>query len=146
MDFEVFTRLVEKRKREKPALFELEHDKILSIEEIALQEKSNHISIPEKYRLFLLRYGGGYFGFVNAYSLDSESCFFIPDHMDDVPEGYIPISDNGCGDLFLLKMEYGGLQEQVYFLDHETKDIQATRYADVFAYLLEAGLSVALQA
>lgn len=142
MEFETFHRLVEKRKTEKPALFVLEHDRLLSAEEMARQENIHHIRIPEAYRRFLLQYGGGYFGFVNAYSLDCGSCFFIPNHLDEAPPGWLPISDNGCGDVFLLNMREGGDREPVYLWEHEAKEIQATQYSDVYEYLLKAGLSV----
>lgn len=55
---------------EKPILFGLPHDNIPSVEEISEFEKRYHIQLPEKYKQFLLEYGGGYFGYANIYSLE----------------------------------------------------------------------------
>lgn len=75
MDFDIFNTIVDECKTKKPKLFGLGHDKILNAEEIEL---------PNQYKEFLMKYGGGYFGYTNIYSLDEDSDFYILKH-NNVP-------------------------------------------------------------
>ena len=59
MNFLDFNTIVDKCKREKSILFGLENDKIVNIYEIDKFEDENKIKLPEKYKHFLQRYGGG---------------------------------------------------------------------------------------
>lgn len=98
MEYKVFCKLVDDCKKREPVIFGLEHDEILSTDEIEKFEEKIHIELPEKYKQFLSEYGGGYFWYANVYSLDEGSDFYLL-HNNDVPvDKYLRIADNGCGD------------------------------------------------
>ena len=80
MDFETFRGIVRKAKTEKSQLFELQHDKIPTMEDVIAFQEQYQIILPEKYIQVLLHLGGGYFGYANIYSLDKDSSLFIFNH------------------------------------------------------------------
>lgn len=140
MDFEKFADIVDACKKEKPILFELEHDKIIDEDEVRLFESENHIKLPEKYIRFLCTYGGGYFGYVNIYSLDKNSSFYVLNY-NEIPFGqYLNIADNGCGDYYMMCIDDGVCLDSIFRYDHETKNITETKYSDILEYLIQAGL------
>lgn len=140
MDFCTFNTIVEERRVKKPILFGLENDKILSAEEIEEFEKITKITLPEKYKEFIMHYGGGYFGYANIYSLDENSDFYLLKHNNLPFEKYIKIADNGCGDYYLLCIENGKCLEPLFFNDHEAGSVIQTEYMDIFEYLVKVGL------
>lgn len=77
MEFTTFSEIVNKTKIEIPTLFDLEHDVIPSVDDILKFEEQNNIQLTEKYKQFLLKYGGGFFGYTNLYSLDRDSDFYL---------------------------------------------------------------------
>lgn len=85
-------------------------------------------------------FGGGYFGFSNIYSLDSESDFYILNNQRDVPENYIAIADNGCGDYYVIRTENGYCQKKIFFYEHEAQQIEDTEFMDIFEFLVAVGL------
>ena len=72
MDFETFREIVRKVKTEKSLLFELQHDKIPTMEDVIAFQEQYQLILPEKYIQVLLQLGGGYFGYANIYSLDKD--------------------------------------------------------------------------
>lgn len=74
MEYELFEKIVTDYKRRKPILFGLEHDEICSAEQIEDFENMLQIEFSEKYKQFLMNFGGGYFGYANVYSLDKKTC------------------------------------------------------------------------
>ncbi|MDD2971957.1 MAG: SMI1/KNR4 family protein [Lachnospiraceae bacterium] len=101
-------------KTKHPLLFELNHDKIPTLTEIEAFEKRENVGLPEKYRQFLEIYGGGYFVFTNVFSLDANGDFYILGCGSCPLEGYLAISDNGCGDLYVLKIENNSCLDQLF--------------------------------
>lgn len=140
MDFYTFNAIVEECMAKKPILFGLEHDKDLSAEEIGRFENTVHIILPDKYKEFIASYGGGYFGYVNIYSLDEDSDFYLLDHNDLPFDKYVRIADNGCGDYYVLCIENGKCLEPLFFYDHESGSVIQTEYMDIFEYLVKVGL------
>lgn len=106
MEYDLFRNNVQQVKAKKPILFALETDTPPSIDKIEDFEKIYRMVLPEKYKLFIIEFGGGYFGYANIYSLDNSSNYFIMKHKSFVPNGYLPIADNGCGDFYVFKMQW----------------------------------------
>lgn len=50
MIYNDFIEIVKKQKKRKPILFELESDKKLSMDEISIFERENHIFFTEEYK------------------------------------------------------------------------------------------------
>lgn len=145
MDYIHFKEIVDEVKSKNPHLFELEHDQILSMAEIENIEKKMDVKLPLNYRKFISEFGGGFFGFATVYSLDENSSYYMFQDGPLVPEGdllreYLPISDNGCGDIYALKLEEKQCLDEIYFWDHESNRVTKTEYANLLEYLVEVGL------
>lgn len=140
MTYDDFIEIVKKVKDTRPILFELESDKTLSEKEISEFERENHINIPKEYKKIIMKFGGGYFGLTSIYSLDKDSSFYILSNQNDIPTNYLAISDNGCGDYFVLKIFDGCVQKEVFFFDHEMQQIVDTEFMDVYEFLVTEGL------
>ena len=70
------------------------------MKDICQFEEFSGICLPEDYKKLLLKYGGGYFGFANLYSLDKKSQFYIVKNNTFPLGDYLNIGDNGCGDYY----------------------------------------------
>ena len=140
MEYEMFERIVGEYKSRNPILFGLEHDDVCSAEQIEDFEKMLRLKFPRKYKQFPKDFGGGFFGYVNVYSLDKKSNFCLLAHNDIPIGGYLRIADNGCGDYYLLKIDNKNCLDQLYFYEHDTKAICDTQYADILEYLVKVGL------
>ena len=95
MTYDDFIEIVSNTKKNKPVLFGLESDKVASSEEISQYEETNGIILPDEYKRFVTEFGGGYFGFTTIYLLRNQN---------SVSSNYLAISDNGCGDYYVLKV------------------------------------------
>lgn len=140
MEYDLFRNNVQQVKAKKPILFALETDTPPSIDKIEDFEKIYRMVLPEKYKLFIMEFGGGYFGYANIYSLDNSSNYFIMKHKSFVPNGYLPIADNGCGDFYVLKCNGEYCSDKIYYYTHDSQEITETAYHDILEYLLDVGL------
>ncbi len=77
MNFLEFDNVVEKVRNRKPILFGLKSDNIASDEELIHIENYYQIQLPESYKQFLKKYGGGYFAYTVVYSCDMDSKFYV---------------------------------------------------------------------
>lgn len=141
MDFARFTEIVRNVQTKHPHFFELEHDKIPTMQDVIAFQEQYQIILPEKYIQFLLNFGGGYFGSAIIYSLDKNSCFSIYNHNPAKAEDLLFIADNECGDYYAFQIENGKCSEEIVFYDHESNTIeQGADFADIFEYLVKTGL------
>ncbi|MDE6433508.1 MAG: SMI1/KNR4 family protein, partial [Lachnospiraceae bacterium] len=70
MNREEFAKLTQEVKRSRPKIFGLDADNIPTVADIKSVEKYFGVVFPEKYKEFVLQYGGGYFAFTVVYSFD----------------------------------------------------------------------------
>ena len=138
MQYEKFKEIVCKAKEEKPIIFELECDKIPSKEELDIFEKETNIKLPKKYCDFLMDFGGGYFGFSNIYSIDENSIFYIGSNQDNVPNDYVAVADNGCGDYYVMDKNSECL-ETIYLYENDTGKLYEIA-DDILEFLIKFGL------
>lgn len=141
MDLDTFKEIVENIQIKHPHFFELEHDKIPTMEDVIAFQRQYQIILPEKYIQFLLNFGGGYFGAAIIYSLDKNSYFSIYSHNPDKVKGLLFMADNECGDYYAFQIENGKCKEEIVFYNHDSNAIeQGTEFSDVFEYLVKTGL------
>ncbi len=140
MDYKSFLDIVYEVKKEKPVLFALESDEKPAQADIDAFEKETGITLPQKYKDFILDFGGGYFGFANIYSFDKNSSFYLLKHNNRPFDKYLKIADNGCGDYWLFCIENGKCMENVFFNDHGAGTAVQTEYRDILEYLTAIGL------
>ena len=115
MEYVAFEEFVEKMKKEKPILFELDHDEIPDEKSVKMFQKENNIKLPRKYCDF--------------YIMSNQSC---------VPDNYLAIADNGCGDCYVL-LKNSDCIEKIYLLEHESGKLYEVAY-DILEFLVKYGL------
>lgn len=142
MEFITFSEIVNKTKIESPTLFGLEHDAIPSVDDISKFEEQNNIQLTEKYKQFLLKYGGGFFGYTYVYSLDKDSNFYLLNYNDIPLRNILRIADNGCGDYYALKIVETKCQDTIVFYEHDIGFLCDTKFSDIFEYLVNVGLKL----
>ena len=114
MEYDLFRNKVQQVKAKKPILFALETDTPPSIDKIEDFEKIYRMVLPEKYKLMK--------------------------HKSFVPNGYLPIADNGCGDFYVVKCNGEYCSDKIYYYTHDSQEITETAYHDILEYLLDVGL------
>jgi len=140
MKISKFNEIVNSVKTNNSLLFELEHDTIPSEKDIVEFEKQYNVLLTEKYKQVLLKYGGGFFGYANIYSLDKKSHFYILNNNPFPLSDILYIADNECGDYYFLKIVDGICQDNIFFYNHEIDNVSNTKFSDIFEYLAEVGL------
>lgn len=143
MEYSEFIEIVERVKKQKPLLFGLGFDNAPDREEIVCFEEKYGIVLPDKYKRFIMEYGGGYFGFANIYSLDESSDFYIMhprNNSGNMIGGLLHIADNGCGDYYAFGITNGRCDDTVLFCEHDGGGAVTCRYSDVLEYLVSEGL------
>jgi len=61
-------------------------------------------------------------------------------HKSFVPNGYLPIADNDCGEFYVLKCNGEYCSDKIYYYTHDSQEITETAYHDILEYLLDVGL------
>ena len=115
-------------------------------DEIAYVEDRMGVILPEKYKVFMTRYGGGVFGFVDLFPLvepetqandgdvwtENERNF--PDH------DFVAVAAVGTGDYWGFPVIGGRCQEQVCCHVHDAGDDHEPVAADFLEFVAEYGL------
>ena len=141
MDFREFQDLVVAFKQKQPVWFGLDADAPATEAQLQDAETEIGVSFPEEYRRFLKEYGGGFFAFAKIYSVQPGSdlhVLAINRRAGLIGSGLLAFSDNGVGDLYGFKV--GGGDSSIWFLDHETRQWQATHFSDLIQFLVEEAL------
>jgi hypothetical protein len=107
-------------------------------------ERDYQVSLPEKYKNHMLKYGAGCFAFINLYSPAKESEFSIGKNKEQylLPSSFFPISDNGCGDYYGFISHSGVCSDSVYWLGHEDNyKNPIEQYQCLYEFLVRIGLN-----
>ena len=113
-----FIPIVEKIMLERPVWFGLESDRVGTEDDLRLAESQLGVRLPESYREFVARFGGGYFAFGNVFSVDPSSEWYIVDRNKGIERGnFVAVSDNGVGDLYGFEDCDGVCNEKLVMLD-----------------------------
>lgn len=145
MFFSEFNKIVSDMKIRKPRLFGLESDHIVGQSEISRIEESLKIELPEKYKVFLMHYGGGYFGYTVVFSCDSQGSFYLLDKVSKewiYSHHFLPVLDFETGDVGGYRIFGGRCSEvfEVYLHDKDT--VIEDSDGDFFLALLKYGLKI----
>jgi hypothetical protein len=125
---------------EKPKLFMLcEPDSKASSSEIMHLEGGIGCSLPESYAEFLEAFGGGMYGFVNIFSADPSSEWFLLSKLKKakdfgLPDGLIPFSEDYAGGYYVFKRNGGAALGQVYYWNLDG-GVVATEYGCVLEFV-----------
>lgn len=101
MDINEFEIKVGEIVKRNPKLLALESDKKADFEMILDIENYYGLKFPEDYVDFLMRYGGGYFGFVAVFSCDPNGNFYMKNNVSKSwveEKNFLPFVDLETGD------------------------------------------------
>jgi hypothetical protein len=111
--------------------------------EIREYERAHRCCFPAEYRFAASAYGCGFYAFVELLSVRPG-----PWSIDEqrrispgLPEDFVPISGNGCGDFYGFAVVDGHCESWISFADHEEGyALRATEFQDLYEYLCRHGL------
>jgi len=149
MDHKDFNRIISETKQRHPFWFELsDENERITENEIEKIEISKGIMFPDQYKRFISKYGAGEFAFTNVYSPLSKGEWSLWGHKSQyrLPDNFIPISDNGCGDYLGFTIQDGKCSEQLYWADHEEGySIGKSEYSNFYDFILREGLDLGIK-
>lgn len=109
--------------------------------QIAAAEQRLDVILPNKYKVFMMRYGGGMFGFVDLLPVvadDGDDICSLNRH--EFPDGsFIAIAAVGTGDYWGFPVTNGHCRDQVWFRYHDADDHEPVAN-DFFEFVAQHGL------
>lgn len=145
MEISEFTSIINEAKKNKPILFGLDSDKVASDNEIKQVEEYYGVELPQSYKEFVKKFGGGFFGFTVVYSCDCSSKFYVVNNVlkewIDI-RNFFPVIDFETGDLCGFQVEDSKCKNLVSVFDHEENRVIDENKCDFFQALLEYGLKL----
>ena len=145
MNFDEFNNIVELLKIKKPILFDLDSDAAPTDEDINRIEKYYELEFPISYKMFLKKYGGGYFAYGLIYSIDRKSSCCIESNVAKdliLNENILPVYDFETGDLACFRINNKRVEDSIVIYNHEDNILEElnldfyeflTRYALKFS-------------
>lgn len=135
--------------RRKPAVYQVEYGFALieghtvSAEEIANVEREMAVVLPYKYKAFMMRYGGGAFGFVDLFPLLPASEWDDLRTLNDqeFPDrSFVAVAPVGTGDHWGFPVTDGHCHEQVWFRCHDAGEDELVAH-DFLDFVASCGLN-----
>lgn len=142
MTYPDFKVQVERAKEKNPVWFALKSDPPASDVDIANAEAALQVAFPQEYRSFVKDFGGGYFAFVNVFSVHPGSDWnIVQKNRQNAMNGFIKVSDNGVGDFFGFRIVDGKCLPEIWFSDHEERgSLKTTDFTNLLQFLARKGL------
>lgn len=142
MNFEEFASVFEAVKATKPLWLEGEMEAVATDEQVSDVEAKLDLKLPTQYLEFVQNIGSGYFGFTNVFSLNPESDWYLPAMMMqfDLPDDFLPITDDETGGYYGFEVEGNVCGEEVYYYHLDDSDEPIFKYENFFDYLVSVGL------
>jgi len=144
MKIEDFENIVKEAKELNPFWFDDCESKVnLEKTDIDLSEKENGVLFPIQYKEFLIRHGSGYFAFTNVLSplRSGDYSMWVQKARYGLPDCFLPICDNECGDYYGFVATNGLCSDEVYWLDHESGYQKYEKaYDSFFEFVVKTGL------
>ncbi|WP_327030667.1 SMI1/KNR4 family protein [Micromonospora sp. NBC_01740] len=135
MDLEEFDQHVQslRTRAARSGFEEIEDFKVIegltaSAEDITEAERALSATLPKQYKAFMMRYGGGQFGFLDLLPVPTAASAH---HVDDVvsisqaefPDGsFVAVAPVGTGDYWCFPVLGGRCSDEVWFHYHDTDD------------------------
>lgn len=134
-----FISVVNKKKQDNPFWFDDPLDSLADDDMILNAESQMVVKFPESYKIFVRKFGGGYFAFTNIFSVNKDSDWYIVNKNNKarnyLPEEFLAISDDEAGGMYGYIVRGGVCGEEVYYWDHESGSISKKMYEDLFEYI-----------
>jgi len=138
-----FINIVDKKNKENPFLFE-GRDIVATEEDIQETEVKLGIILPQAYRDFVKKYGGGDFGYIDIFSANKKGYWYIVKHNQDfkhyLPKDFIAISDDQTGGYYGYKIVNHQCDEQVCYWHYDGGFDSKVVYSNIFEFIIDVGL------
>jgi hypothetical protein len=115
----------------------------VTAQEIANIERQMAVVLPDKYKAFMMRYGGGAFGFVDLFPLlpvsGCDDLHTLNDH--EFPDrNFVAVAPVGTGDHWGFPVTDDRCHDQVWFRLHDAGDDELVA-ADFLEFVASRGLN-----
>lgn len=143
MDWPEFEKHLEAARRSHPRWFEdarepLPADRALEEAEVALG-----VRLPEAFKEFVRRIGGGYFGAINVFGVAADEWNIVENNRQfPLPEGFIAISDDEAGGYYGFGSACGVCSQDVTYCYPMEADAPKPVAPDFLSYLVRVGLKL----
>jgi hypothetical protein len=145
MDLAEFTALAEPLYRKAATVdFALVEGRTTGTGELDEAERRLGVVLPEKYRTFMTRHGGGVFGFVELFPVTGDAEDLPPDLVSvnraEFPDGsFVAVAPVGTGDHWGFVVRQGRCSDEVWFhfYDDGVREVVA---GDFLAFVAEQGI------
>ncbi len=144
MKYEEFLKIYQQVKLDRPILFDLEMDNIPLNSNIRHIESYYNIALPESYKKFLLKFGGGNFAFTIVYSLDEQSVYYIKNNVlrDFVSNtNFLPVIDFETGDVAGFRIKNNKCESTMTMYNHEDKKMSDLNL-DFYELIIKYGFDI----
>lgn len=137
----------QKLQQVKPIAFALEQEPQLSEEEVVAFEDRLGARVPQAFRWFQLHHGAGEFGSGEIWSLRQDSPFSIDRQLERTwpgtrpPDTFLPISDDGFGNLYGFQREGSGFHSDVALCELGSFEVVRGQYPSFFEFVWDAFLA-----
>lgn len=116
-----------------------EADRKASDSELKHLEEAIACSLPESYAKFLAVFGGGMFGFINIFSADPSSEWFLLSKLKEamgygLPDWLIPFSEDYAGGYYVFTRKGETALDQVSYWNPDG-GLVATEHSNVFEFV-----------
>jgi hypothetical protein len=112
-------------------------------DQIASVEQEMAVILPEKYKAFMMRYGGGAFGFVELFPIATGSQAYDDlktlNDQEFPDRSFVAVAAVGTGDHWGFPVTDGHCQDSIWFHSHDAGDDEPVA-ADFLAFIAEQGL------
>lgn len=137
-----FQDIVRDAEEKNPIIFALESDAKAETREIEDVEKYYEVILPDAYKDFVNKYGGGYFGFIVVYSCDCNGAFYMKKNVSKewvLEKSFLPVVDLETGDSIGFEIKNGICQDRMVLYSHEEGELHKIEM-DFYEVLLKYGL------
>ena len=142
MDNSEFLALVNKARMAKPFWFEGEADAPATDTQIAQAEQEIGANFPDEYKFFLRKFGGGYFGRANVFSVTPESDWNINliNSRYNKRDDFVAVSDDQAGGYYGFLRTSDHLSQQIFYLYPSEESTPREKFPSLFAFLHSVAL------
>ena len=142
MNIATFDAIVQELKARKPMWFAGDAEPLATDEEIDHAEAELGVRLPSQYKDFVHRYGGGYFGFTNVFSVNQSSEWYIVSKWDLLPPkvDFVPVTDDETGGYYGFLVSGDVCSEEVYYFHPDEDELPSFQYPSFLEYVKETGL------
>lgn len=142
MTFNEFMLMIEVVKEKNPHLFDLERDAVVDDSVVSVVEQKYGIIFPECYKNFVRNFGGGCFGYIIVYSLDSFGLYNILEHVSKdmiCKMEMLPVIDLETGDYIGFDIIGGKCLDRLVYWEHDSEEKKIIN-AGFYEILINMGL------